>query len=118
VSTRLDYSSFTGVVPKTLDENNGSEADGINLGNTDIGYTWCSGVRTPIPAPTDFNCNGRIETWCASGGDITPGIELNHDPQGLGQIPNGTPGSGDVLRPFEDWPNLLFAFQCTAGFND
>lgn len=121
VSTRLDYSSFNGVVPNTLDENNGSEANGINLGNNDIGYTWCSGIRTPIPGtgPVDFNCDGNAtETWCASGCDITPGLELNKDPTGLGQTPNGTPGSGDVLRPFEDWPNLLYAFQCTAGYND
>jgi hypothetical protein len=34
------------------------------------------------------------------------------------QIPNGTPGSGDVLVPFEDWPNLQFDFQCSPDFND
>jgi protein-disulfide isomerase len=114
VSTRLDYSSFVNGVPNTLDENNGSEAAGLNLGNNDIGYTHCP-VATPIPGtgPVDFNCDGtRNQTWCESGCDITPGIELNQDPLGGGQIPNGTPGSGDVLRPFEDWPNLIFDFQC------
>jgi hypothetical protein len=122
VKTRLDYSSFTpGVTPNALDENNGTEANGINLGNNDIGYAWCSGVQTPIPGtgPVDFNCNGiRTETWCASGCDITPGIELNKDPAGGGMIPNGTPASGDILQPFEDWPNLVFAFQCQPTFND
>ena len=78
-------------------------------------------MSTPIPGsgPVDFNCNGiRTETWCAVGCDITPGLELNKDPAGRGQIPNGTPGSGDVLRPFEDWPNLQFGFQCSLGFSD
>jgi hypothetical protein len=121
VSVRIDYSSFAnGVEPNTLDENSGTEAAGINVGN-DIGYTWCSGVQTAIPGsgPVDFNCNGiRTETWCAVGCDITPGLELNLDPAGRGQVPNGTPGSGDVLRPFEDWPNLQFGFQCSAGFSD
>jgi hypothetical protein len=77
VSTRLDYSSFANGVPNTLDENNGTEAAGLNLGNNDIGYTWCSGVQTPIPGsgPVDFNCNGiPTETWCASGCDIMPGL--------------------------------------------
>ena len=121
VSVRIDYSSFAnGVEPNTLDENSGTEAAGIKVGN-DIGYTWCSGVQTPIPGsgPVDFNCNGiRTETWCAVGCDITPGLELNKDPAGRGQTPNGTPGSGDVLRPFEDWPNLRFDFQCSLGFSD
>ena len=121
VNVRLDYSSFVnGLAPNTLDESAGNESAGINAGS-DIGYTWCSGVQTPIPGsgPADFNCNGnRTETWCASGCDITPGLELNKDPAGGGQIPDGTPDSGDVLQPFEDWPNLVFTFQCQPNFND
>ncbi len=132
VSTRIDYSSFCPkeqpfcdaslkTVPNILDENDGTEAAGINVGHGDIGYTSCNGVQTRIPGsgPVDFNCNGNArETWCAVGCDITPGFELNKDPQGGGQIPNGTPGSGDALQPFEDWPNLVFAFQCSSTFSD
>jgi hypothetical protein len=122
VSLRIDYSSFAnGFLPIALDENNGTEAVGINVGN-DIGYTWCSLGQTPIPGtgPVDFNCNSNtMETWCAQGCDITPGLELNRDHQGAGQIPDGTPGSGDVLRPYEDWPNLIYTFQCQAeGFEN
>jgi hypothetical protein len=63
----------------------------------------------------DFNCDGRAdETWCASGCDITPGLELNQDPAGRGRLPPG----GDLLLPFEDWPNLLFGYQCASTYND
>ena len=120
-AARLDYSSFANGVPNTLDENSGSEAAGINVGSNDIGYTNCYLGRQPIPSigPVDFNRDGtRTQTWCASGCDITPGLELNRDPAGGGQIPDGTPGSGDVLRPFEDWPNLIFAFQCQSTFHN
>jgi slime mold repeat-containing protein/Calx-beta domain-containing protein len=120
-STRLDYSSFAnGVIPNVLDENDGSESAGLNLGNSDIGYTWCPS-QTPIPGtgPVDFNCDGsKSEAWCASGCDITQGLELNHDPAGGGHVPSGTPGSGDVLQPFEDWPNLIFTYQCQSTYND
>jgi hypothetical protein len=114
VRVRLDYASFAaGFIPNTLDENSGTEAAGINVGN-DIGYaSSCSGARVPIAGtgPVDFNCDGtRNQTWCASGCDITPGMELNNDPAGLGGIPDGS-GSGDILKPFEDWPNLFFRFQ-------
>lgn len=121
VSTRLDYSSFApGVTPNVLDENNGNESAGLNLGNSDIGYTWCpSQTRIPGTGPVDFNCNGNnAETWCAIGCDFTFGLELNHDPAGGGKVPDGTPGSGDVLQPFEDWPNLYFFFQCQSTFGD
>jgi hypothetical protein len=115
VSTRLDYSSFeNGTTPNVLDETNGTEAAGLNLGNHDIGYTWCPS-QTPIPGtgPVDFNCaGGNTQTWCDSGCDITPALELNHDPQGQGTI------GGDQLQPFEDWPNLVFAYQCEGSYND
>ncbi len=120
VKVRLDYSSFTpGFTPNTLDENNGTEAAGLNLGNNDIAFTWCpSPTAIPGMGPVDFNCNGIFESWCAFGCDITPGFELNHDPAGGGMTPNGSPGSGDVLQPFEDWPNLFFFFQCQGTSND
>lgn len=84
-------------------------AAGINIGNNDIGYANCHG-RTPIPgtSPVDFNCDGnQTDTGCASGCNL-PFMELNNN---NGATPNGTPGSGDVLQPFEDWPNLIFNFQ-------
>jgi len=119
VSVRLDYSSFAnGVVPNTLDENQGSEAAGLNLGSNDMGYkTGCSGPAKLIPGtgPVDWNCDGILnQTWCPSGCDF-PCFELNNND---GKTPNGMPGSGDVLMPFEDWPNLFFPFQCLLTFND
>jgi hypothetical protein len=117
VTVRLDYSSFTDGVPNTLDENNGSEAAGLNLGNNDIGYNTSCGPARPIPGtgPVDFTCSGTLnKTWCGSGCDF-PFRELNNND---GETPNGTPGSGDVLRPFEDWPNLIYAFQCKGTFDD
>ena len=76
--------------PITLDETSGNEADGIGLGtpaapNNDIGYTWCAGGQTPIPGtgPVDFNCDGSsTQTWCETGCDITPSLELTRDPLG------------------------------------
>jgi hypothetical protein len=60
-------------------------------------------------------CDGPAdETWCAFGCDITPGLELNKDPAGRGRLPPG----GDLLLPFEDWPNLLFGYQCASTYND
>jgi hypothetical protein len=116
VSTRLDYSSFEGgTTPNVLDETNGTEAAGLNLGNQDIGYTWCAGAQTPIPGtgPVDFNCfGGSSESWCGSGCDITPALELNHDPFGQGTV------GGDQLQPFEDWPNLTVAYLFEAAYND
>jgi hypothetical protein len=124
VATRLDYSSFCPLsqpscdnslktVPNTLDETNGSEAAGINIGNNDISYTW-SPAQTAIPAtgPVDFNGDGNTtDTWCTSGCTFTS-LELNFDPFGAG-------GSGtDTLLPFEDWPNLSFQFQCSLGYVD
>jgi hypothetical protein len=118
VGTRLDYSSFAdGVVPNTLEEDSGSEAAGLALGRADIAYTWCAGGKTRIPGigPVDFNCNGSThDTWCESGCDITPGLELNRDPLGGGQLPPG----GDTFVPVQDWPNLVFAYQCHSTFND
>ena len=119
VSVRLDYSSFANeVIPNTLDENQGSDVAGINLGNNDMGYnTSCGGGPRPIPGrgPVDWFCNGSLtDTWCPNG-CTGPFRELNN---GDGNTPNGNPGSGDVLLPFEDWPNLTFAFQCQPTFND
>jgi len=116
VGARLDYSSFAnGVVPNVLDEHFGSEAAGLGLGGPDIAYTWCGGAKAPIPGvgPVDFNCNGSAQdTWCDSGCSITPSVELNRDPFGGGQL------GGDVLLPVEDWPNLVFTYQCQPTFND
>jgi hypothetical protein len=119
VSVRIDYSSFAnGVVPNTLDENQGSEAAGINLGNNDIAYnSSCNGPPRPVPGtgPVDWDCNGVLtDTWCPSG-CTHPFFELNAND---GRTPDGTPGSGDVLLPFEDWPNLVFSFQCEGTFDD
>jgi hypothetical protein len=119
VKVRLDYSSFVpGFTPTTLDENQGTEAAGINIGNSDIGYTTtCQGAPKPIPGtgPVDFDCDGNTTgTWCASG-CTHPFLELNNND---GKTPNGSPGSGDVLMPFEDWPNLIFNFQGFTTFNN
>jgi hypothetical protein len=124
VNTRLDYSSFCPLgqpfcdsaaktVPNMLDETNGTEAAGINIGNNDIGYTW-SPAQTGIPAagPVDFNGDGNAtDSWCSSGCDFT-NFELNNGPAG-----NGGEGT-DLLLPFEDWPNLSLAFQCSFGYVD
>ena len=118
VAVRLDYSSFAeGALPNALDEDTDSELPGLNLGRPDIAYVWCAGgaARIPGTGPVDFNCNGSTDdTWCESGCAITPGLELNRDPLGGGQLPPG----GDILLPVEDWPNLVFAYQCQATFND
>jgi hypothetical protein len=117
VTTRLDYSSFCPAgqiicdsslqtIPNSLDESNGREAAGINIGNNDISYTW-SPLQTPIPAtgPVDFDGNGNAtDTWCPFGCTFTA-IDLNNDGDGK-----------DVLLPFEDWLNLDLQFQCGANY--
>jgi len=120
VATRLDYSSyFDEMLPNTLDETDGSEATGLNLGHHDISYTFCpiSGLQTAIPGtgPVDFNCDELTnETWCANGCTYTA-MELNHSATGLNA--NGLIG-GDVLLPHEDWPNLFLDFHQTGAFLD
>ena len=87
---------------------NGTEAAGINIGNNDISYAW-SPAQTGIPAtgPVDFNGDGNeTDTWCSSGCTFTA-IDVNNDGDGV-----------DILQPFQDWPNLLYQFQCTTPFSD
>ena len=94
------------MIPNTLDETNGTEAAGINIGNNDISYAW-SPAQTGIPAtgPVDFNGDGNeTDIWCASGCTFAA-IDLNNDGTGT-----------DVLLPFEDWPNLDYQMQCTANY--
>jgi len=119
VGTRLDYSSFcplgqilcdpgSQVIPNTLDETNGSESAGINIGNNGISYIWSPG-QTGIPAtgPVDFNGDGnKTDTWCPSGCTFTA-VDLNNDGD----------GKDTLLQPFEDWPNLLYQFACTANYS-
>jgi hypothetical protein len=123
VITRLDYSSFCPlgqiscdpslqIIPNILDETDGTEAAGLNIGNNDISYAWSPG-QTGIPAtgPVDFNGDGNAtDTWCPSGCTFTA-VDLNNDGDGE----DGTGGTSEPLMPFEDWPNMFYQYQCTVN---
>jgi len=105
VCTRIDYSSQA--LP-TLDEHDLDENVGIGAGTNDIttyacpaSMEWEARSGAGI-GPIDWNCNG-----VATETNVTADVNSDSAP------PTST--FTTLLTGHADWPNLLLAFQCTAG---